>query len=211
MSERLTTLRCDEFVAQLGSDAPVPGGGSASGLVAALATALANMVGHLTVGKKKYAEVEEEIQTLMKRCDALEKEMLAMAEKDAEAFRPLSAAYRMPEDTPEQAEEKARVMEGVLAEATYAPLEIVRGCREVIEICDAFAHKGSRLAVSDAGVGVLFAKSAMQGAALNVFINTRSMKDRKQAADINRETEAILSVYGRKADEVYAYVRNQLR
>jgi formiminotetrahydrofolate cyclodeaminase len=149
MSEKLTELRCDEFVAQLGSDAPVPGGGSASGLVAALATALANMVGHLTVGKKKYAEVEEEIQTLMKRCDALEKEMLAMAEKDAEAFRPLSAAYRMPEDTPEQAEEKARVMEEVLAEATYAPLEIVRGCREVIEICDAFAHKGSRLAVSE--------------------------------------------------------------
>ena len=134
-----------------------------------------------------------------------------MAEKDAEAFRPLSAAYRMPEDTPERAEEKARVMEGVLAEATYAPLEIVRGCREVIEICDAFAHKGSRLAVSDAGVAAVCLKAALQGASLNVFINTKAMKDRAYAEELDRKADSMLKEYQAEADRIFEEVQSKLR
>ena len=96
-----STVPCNEFVEVLASKAPVPGGGGASALVGAIGTALGNMVGSLTVGKKKYADVEEEMYALKAKCDTLQKELLALVEKDAEVFEPLSKAYGMPRNTEE--------------------------------------------------------------------------------------------------------------
>jgi formiminotetrahydrofolate cyclodeaminase len=199
-----------DFVSVLASKSPVPGGGGASALVGALGTALGNMVGSLTVGKKKYAEVEQEIIALQKQSDALAAVLVDLIDKDAEDFEPLSKAYGLPADTDAQKAKKAEVMEKCLRDACATPLEIMRKCAEGIRLCEQFALKGSRLALSDAGVGVIFCKAAMMGASLNVYINTKAMKDRDYAEGINREASALLTEYEARADVVFAGVKTQL-
>ena len=152
-----TKKSCEEFVSVLATKEPVPGGGGASALVGAVGVALGNMVGSLTVGKKKYADVEDEINALMEQCQTLEQELLALVKRDAEVFEPLAKAYGMPKETEEQKAEKARVMETVLKDACSVPLEIMEKCCEAIDIIEVFAEKGSRLAVSDAGCGAAWA------------------------------------------------------
>ena len=201
-----TQLSCEEFIAQLASKAPVPGGGGASALVAAVGAALGNMVGSLTVGKKKYADVQEDILALKAKTDKLQAELLALVERDAEVFEPLSKAYGLPKDTPEEQAEKTRVMEAALKEACAVPLAIMEKCGLAIELHREFAVKGTHLAISDVGVGVAFCKAALQGASLNVFINTKAMQDRAQAEAANRRANELLAQYLPLADAIYADV-----
>ena len=206
-----STLKCTEFVEVLASKAPVPGGGGASALVGAIGTALCNMVGSLTVGKKKYAAVEVEIIELMKKTTSLQNDLLELIEKDAEVFEPLSKAYGLPSGTEEEKAEKARVMEGCLKEACSVPMNIMRKCCEVIDLIGVFAEKGSVLAVSDAGVAAACCKGALKGASLNVYINTKSMKNREYAEELNRECDGMLAKYGPMADEIFDSVLAKLR
>lgn len=206
-----STVPCNEFVEVLASKAPVPGGGGTSALVGAIGTALGNMVGSLTVGKKKYADVEEEMYELKGKADALQKELLHLIERDAEVFEPLSKAYGMPRNTEEEKAEKARVMEIVLKDACSVPMEIMERCCEAIDLIEVFAEKGSTLAISDAGVGATFCKAALEGASLNVFINTKSMKNREYADELNKKADEMLSVYTKKAEEIYQSVAARLR
>ena len=202
---------CSEFVEVLATKAPVPGGGGASAMVGALATALGNMVGSLTVGKKKYAAVEEEMRALKDRCDRLQKDFLHLVERDAEVFEPLARAYSMPKNTEEEKAEKARVMEIVLRDACSVPMEIMEKCCEAIDIIAVFAEKGSVIAISDAGVGAAFAKAALQGASLNVYINTKSMADRALAAELNAKCDRMLEEYSGKADAIFDSVLGRLK
>lgn len=204
-------LQCDEFVEVLASKAPVPGGGGASALVAAIGTALGNMVGSLTVGKKKYIDIEEEMQALKARCDIMQNELLGLVDRDAEFFEPLSRAYGMPKETEEQKAEKERVMESALKVACTVPMEIMAACCEAIDIIADFAGKGSPLAVSDAGVGIEFCKAALKGASLNVYINTKAMKDREYAEAINAKCDAILDYYPKKAEKIYNSILERLK
>ena len=206
-----STVPCNEFVEVLASKAPVPGGGGASALVGAIGTALGNMVGSLTVGKKKYADVEAEMYELKAKADALQKDLLRLIERDAEVFEPLSKAYGMPRETEEEKAEKARVMEIVLKDACSVPMEIMEKCCEAIDIIEVFAEKGSTLAISDAGVGAAFCKAALEGASLNVFINTKSMKNREYAEELNKKADEMLSVYPKKAEEIFQTVMGRLR
>ncbi len=206
-----STSTCTEFVEVLASKAPVPGGGGASALVAAVGTALGNMVGSLTVGKKKYADVEDEMWELKAKCDQLQKDFLRLIERDAEVFEPLSKAYGMPRETEEEKAEKARVMEIVLKDACSVPMEIMEKCCEAIELIVEFGAKGSRLAISDAGVGAAFCKAALKGASLNVYINTKSMADREYAEELNRKADAMLEKYTRIADETFDSVLGRLK
>jgi formiminotetrahydrofolate cyclodeaminase len=200
-----------DFVSVLASKAAVPGGGGASALVAAVGTALGNMVGSLTVGKKKYADVEADIIQLKQKCDTLQAEFLKLIDKDAEDFEPLSKAYGLPAETDAQKAEKAKVMEKCLRDACATPFEIMQKCAEAIKVCEQFALKGSKLAVSDAGVGVIFCKAALMGASLNVYINTKAMTDRTYAEKINKETDALLKEYEALADKIFAGVKAQLK
>ena len=202
---------CSEFVEVLATKAPVPGGGGASAMVGALATALGNMVGSLTVGKKKYAAVEEEMWALKDRCDRLQKDFLHLVERDAEVFEPLARAYSMPKNTEEEKAEKARVMEIVLRDACSVPMEIMEKCCEAIDIIDVFAEKGSVIAISDAGVGAAFAKAALKGASLNVYINTKSMADRALAEELNAKCDRMLEEYTGKADAIFDSVLGRLK
>lgn len=206
-----STVQCDEFVTVLASKAPVPGGGGASALVGAVGTALGNMVGSLTVGKKKYAAVEEEMQQLKAKADALQKELLHLVERDAEVFEPLSKAYGMPKETEEEKAEKARVMEAALKEACSVPMEIMEKCCEAIDLLVEFAAKGSVLAISDAGVGAAFCKAALEGASLNVYINTKSMTDREYAESLNKKCDEMLEKYTKIAEDVFQSVLGRLK
>ena len=202
---------CSEFVEILGTKAPVPGGGGASALVGAVGTALGSMVASLTVGKKKYADVEEEMQNLRDKAVGLQKELLHLVDRDAEVFEPLSKAYGMPKETEAEKAEKARVMEAALKDACMVPMEIMEKCCEAIDLLAEFAVKGSVLAISDAGVGAVCCKAALQGASLNVYINTKSMADREFAEALNKKCDEMLEKYTRDADAVYESVLRRLK
>jgi len=188
-----------EFTELLASKAPVPGGGGASALVGAIGIALGDMVGELTVGKKKYADVEEDVKALMAKAQDLRVRLLACVQKDAEAFEPLSKAYGIPKDDPA----RDGIMEKCLRDAAAAPLEILDLCCEAIELQREFADKGSVLAISDAATGVVFCWSAMYGAAVNVKVNTKAMKDREYAAKINAHVDERMAKYWPVAEKVY--------
>ena len=202
---------CSRFLAELASKAPTPGGGGTAALVGAAGVALGNMVGCLTVGKKKYAAVEADILTLNERAGALRAELEALVQADAEAFAPLAAAYGLPKDTPEQAAHKAAVLETALDTACAVPLEIMGKCAEGIALVEEYAAKGSALAVSDAGCAALFCKAALQASGLNVSINTKLMADRAHAEALNAKADTLLAQYVPLADTLYEKMATQLR
>ena len=169
----------------LASKAPVPGGGGASAIGGALAAALGQMVANLTVGKKKYADAEETMQELLGKLQALQKAFLNLADQDAKAFAPLAAAYALQASTEEEKQEKARIMEENLLAASLVPLHMMEKAAETLEFLEVLGEKGSRMAVSDVGVAVQFARTALTGAAMNVYINTKSMKNREKAEELN--------------------------
>ena len=194
------------FLDELASKAPVPGGGGASALAAAMAAALGQMVVNLTVGKKRYEDVEEMMQQNLFRLNVLQLEFAALADKDAEVFAPLAKAYGLPRDTPEELAEKDRVMEGCLLAASLVPMQIMEKTAELLDILKELGEKGSRLAVSDVGVGVQFARTALLGAVMNVYINTKAMKDREEADRLNAEADRLVLAGAEKADSIYAGV-----
>jgi len=202
---------CEDFVERLASREPVPGGGGAAAYVAAVGMALGSMVGNLTLGKKKYVDVQQEIQELLDKAGALQRDLLALVEKDAEVFEPLSRAYGMPRETLEQQAEKDRVMEQALRTASGVPLEIMEKCCEAIDLHRQFAQKGTAIAISDVGCGVACCRAALLSASLNVYINTKGMRDRDTAQQINDKTQRMLDHYTAEADEIYEGVLSRLR
>ena len=196
----------DKFLAELASSAPTPGGGGAAALCGALGIALGNMVGSLTLGKKKYADVQEDIAELNAKAEALRAGFVALVDADAEAFAPLSRAYSIPKDDPARDE----IMEPALLKAAEAPLEIMRKCAEALELISGYAAKGSALAISDAGCAAALCGAAMEAAALNVKINTKSMKNRAVADNINAEMNELLQKYFALSQEIYNDVSGRL-
>ena len=199
----MTMETCREFVKVLASDAPAPGGGGAAALVGAIGTALGNMVGSLTVGKKKYADVQDEILALKARCDELQKKLLDQVEADEVNFLPLAKAYGIPKDDPN----RDKIMEEATIIACSTPMAIMELCCEAIDCIAVFAAKGSRLAVSDAGCGAVCCKAALQAASLNVFINTKSLKNRETAEAMNAKANEMLNKYCAIADDIFTTVK----
>ena len=202
---------CSQFLAELASKAPTPGGGGTAALVGAAGVALCNMVGNLTTGKKKYAAVEEKIQALNAKAETLRKELEALVQEDAEAFAPLAAAYGLPKDTPEQAADKERVMETALTRAALVPIKIMQKCLEGITLAYSYAVDGSTMAISDAGSAAVFCKAALQAASLNVFVNTKLMTNREFATALEHTAEQLLDAGTSYADEAFHYVNEKLR
>lgn len=207
----LMNLSCEAFLEDLAGSAPAPGGGGAAALVGAAGAALGNMVGSLTVGKKKYAAVEADILILNRRAAALRKQLEGLVQADADAFTPLAAAYKLPKETPEQQAYKAAVLEAALEGACAVPLEIMSACCEGIALAAEYAEKGSVMAVSDAGCAALFCKAALQAAGLNVSINTRLMADKARAAALNAQADAMLAEFVPQADQIHEKLTHSLR
>lgn len=199
MEKKLTEQTCAEFIDLLASKAAVPGGGGASALTAALGTALGGMVGALTAGKAKYADAEGDIRELMARAEVLRRKLLDCVDKDAEAFAPLAKAYAISRDDPD----RDTVMEECLRQAAAVPMEILDLSCEMIALHRQFADKGSALAVSDAATGVVLCWGAMYGAAVNVKVNTKAMKDRAYAEKLNQHVDEQMEQYWKIAEQVY--------
>ena len=199
----MTMESCRKFVEVLASNAPAPGGGGAAALVGAIGTALGNMVGSLTVGKKKYADVEAEILALKAKCDQLQKELLDQVEADDKGFVPLAKAYGIPKDDPN----RDAILEEATVTACAVPMHIMELCCQALDCIAVFAAKGSRLAVSDAGCGAVCCKAALQAASLNVFINTKSLKNRETASELNRQANLMLNKYCDLADDIFNEVK----
>lgn len=195
-----------EFTELSASKAPVPGGGGVSALVGSLAASLAEMVTNLTTGKKKYAEYEEEIQRIMKETDELRISLLSCVNEDAEAFEPLAKAYSMDKNDPDYAEN----MEKCLKTAAGAPLHILQLCCRVVELDERLAVIGSKLAVSDAATSVMLAHGAIYGAFINIKVNTRLMKNREYAVELEDKAAEMLQEYGERALKCYRSVEKRL-
>lgn len=194
------------FIDELATSAPTPGGGGASAYCGALATALASMVGNLTVGKKTYADVEPQVQASLERLAALRARLLELVDADAQAFAPLAAAYRMPKETEQEKAAKEAALQKALVGATEIPLQIMDECMTALKETNFMARNGSRMARSDAGVAAVFAKAALQGASLNVRINLGSIADEAAAADYRAKMDQLLDEGCALADDIYAFV-----
>ena len=205
------SMTIQEFLDVLSSKEPVPGGGGASALAGALGNALGQMVANLTIGKKKYALVEDEIKELAERMKGIQGQFSALADQDAKVFAPLAKCYSLPSGTEEEKAYKAEVMEARLLDASLVPMEIMEKAWEMLEIMDILADKGSRMAVSDVGVGVQFIRTALLGAVMNVYINTKSMKNREKAEEMNEKAERLIKEGTEAADRIYQEVLEQLR
>ena len=199
------------FLEVLSSKEPVPGGGGASALAGALGNALGQMVANLTIGKKKYADVEAEIKELLGRMQKLQAAFVTLADRDAQVFAPLAQCYSLPSATPEEKAYKEKVMEERLLDASFVPLEIMEHAVAMLGILEILGDKGSRLAVSDVGVGVQFIRASLLGAVMNVYINTKSMKNREKAEELNARAGQLIEEGTAWADRIYAKVLDQLR
>lgn len=199
------------FIDEVASAAPTPGGGGASAYVGALGSALTSMVGHLTVGKKKFADVEDEIKAHLAQLEEVRAQLLDLVDGDAKAFAPLAAAYRMPHANDEETAARHAEIQKCLIEAIEVPLATMKACIRVIELSDFLAHNGSKMALSDVAVGVSFAAGALKGAALNVFVNAKMLDDRTQAKRYTDEAECLIIEWGKRADEIYIAVLEELK
>lgn len=201
----------EDFLTSLSSKSPIPGGGGAAALGGAIGSSLGSMVGNLTLGKKKYAEVQEDIQILLEKLSKNTSDLLLLMDQDAAAFEPLSKAYALPKETEEEKSYKEQVMEQALYDASLVPLEIMEQAYQGILLQEEMAKKGTRIAISDVAVGVMFLRSALLGAAVNIWINTKSMKNREVAETLNRRVEELKQVGIKKADSIFDQIVSQLQ
>ena len=207
MDKKLIQESCENFSELLAAKVSVPGGGGAATLVGALSVALCSMAGNFTLGKKKYADVEEDIKIILIKAEKIRKKFLELVDEDAQAFTPLAEAYSIAKDNPERDE----ILEKALLNACKAPLEMIEQCAEVINLLEEMLKKGSRLLISDVGCGALLCKSAMECAAVNVFVNTSLLKDKNEAKIIEEKTDKILNEYCPKALEIADEVNKIIR
>ncbi len=195
------------FMEKLASKDPVPGGGGASALIGAVGVALCSMVANLTSGKKKYAEYQADIERILERTCGTMADLMDLIAKDAEVFGPLAAAYGIPAGEPG----REVTLEAALVTACSVPLEILRQVSGAVGIIEELSVKGSRLAVSDVAVAASACRCAMESAAMNVYINTKLMKDRDYAERTNARTAGILRDACARCDRVYAEIGESLR
>lgn len=203
----LTKLSCREFAEQLSGKQPVPGGGGAAALVGAISISLGSMVGEYTIGKPKYKDVEPEIEELLKQAKALRIRLIELVEEDAAAFAPLSRAYQIPKEEPG----RDKVLEEALLNAAKTPLRMAEACGEALKLIRRFQLKGSVMLLSDAGCGAALCRGALESACLNVFINTKSFKNRQLAEAMEREAEGYLKEYIPLSEQIVSEVMGKLR
>ncbi len=198
------------FMDELASSAPAPGGGSVAALAGAMGAALVSMVCNLTIGKKKYADVEEEIKAILEQSEALRRELLALLEEDVAAYTRVSEAMKMPRETEEQKAIREKALEEALKQATEVPLRVAEVCVRVMDLCRPVAEKGNVNAVSDAGVAVVMAEAGLRSAALNVLINLGWLKDEAFRKEAQARLDRLLEGKLQLREEIYELVKSKL-
>ncbi len=200
-------LSCADFSRQLASKAPVPGGGGTAALMGSLAAALCAMAGNLTSGKKKFALYEDDLQRMIGDCEALRVRFLALIDADADAFAPLSRAYSLPKEDPAN----LQILQEATLNAARAPFAMMQCCCSCIALLEEMQEKCSRLMISDVGCGALAAAAALEAAAMNVFINTKSLPEQPEAQAMEKAADEMLDAYLPRARRIAATVSTALR
>ena len=195
------------FLDGLASSSPTPGGGGGAAISGALGAALVSMVCNLTIGKKKYVEVEAELRDVLGKAEALRATLTGMIAEDVSAFDAVMAAYGLPKDTDAQKAARAARIQEALKVATDVPLACCRACRAVIDLAAITADKGNLNVISDAGVAVLSAYAGLRSAALNVWVNAKGLDDRAFAEERLKELEGLLGEAGALNERVFAVVK----
>jgi methenyltetrahydrofolate cyclohydrolase len=198
------------FLDELASGAPTPGGGSAAAIMGAMGAALVSMVCNVTIGKKGHEAVESEMKAVRDESEKLRLRLTSMVAEDIAAFDGLMAAYRLPKLTEDDKSRRAAAIQSSLRAATDTPLACARACAEVVALSRRAGEKGYAGVISDAGVGVLAANTALRSAALNVYINAPSLKDRAFADAATAELEQLLDTCARESELVFELVRSRL-
>ena len=205
-----TEQQLQTFLDQLASKASTPGGGSAAAVMGAMGAALISMVGNLTVGKKNYEDVNDEMQEFLARSEALRAQLTGMIQADVAVFDKVMAAYGMSRETEDEKTARSAAIQAALKEATDVPLACAQLCADVIELCRPVAEKGNFNVISDAGVAVLAAHAALRSAALNVYINIGGIRDEAFVQDRRNKLEFVLSGAGTATESVYELVKSKL-
>ncbi len=198
------------FLDDLASERPTPGGGGAAAVSGAIGAALVSMVANLTIGKKNYEDVWDDLKAVNGKAEALRAELTAAIEEDVVAFSSVMGAYGLPRATGEEKAKRTEAIQAALKHATLTPLRAVKACYEVILLSAAVAEKGNLNVISDAGVAVLAANAGLRSAALNVFINAKSIKDRDFAEKKIAEVNVLLAQAAELTESVYQTVRTKI-
>ncbi len=206
----LTNLRITEFLDELASTSPAPGGGSVAALAGALGAALTSMVCNLTAGKKKYAGVEQEMKTVLVKAEGLRKIFTDLIVRDTEAFNKVMEAFSLPKETDDQKALRNAAIQEATKEATLVPLRVMKHTVDGLALTKVVAEKGNVNSVSDAGVSALMLYAAAEGAALNVQINLSGINDPEFVGWHADEVISILRSCKMKADEIREIVGNKI-
>ncbi|MEQ1620246.1 MAG: methenyltetrahydrofolate cyclohydrolase [Methylococcales bacterium] len=198
------------FLDDLASKAATPGGGSAAAVIGAQSAALTSMVCNLTIGKPAYAEVDAEMRELLAKSESLRERLTGMIKADVDVFDRLMAAYGLPKETDEEKAARSAAIQAILKDATDVPLACAHACAEAIALSKVAAEKGNTAVVSDAGVAVMAGYAALKSAALNVYINAGSIKDKAFAEAKLDELEAVLQGANVAVEEIYGVVKAKL-
>ena len=202
--------RIEDFLVDLASSAPVPGGGSAAALTGAIGASLLSMVCNLTIGKEKYRDVDGEMREILASAESLRARLLDLLEADTQAYSGLAAAYKMPRATDEEQEARNAAVQKAVAVATDVPLQIAERCADIVTLAVPTVAKGNVRAVSDVGVAVLNAQCALKSALLNVDINLPSIKDEAFRARVLARVQGLVERTDATAAAVLAQVRQKL-
>jgi len=188
----LIDKKINNFLDELASNSPTPGGGSVAALAGALGAALVSMVGNLTIGKKKYEDVEEDIKKIISFSEKLRYELSQLIEEDVKAFNNFMATYKMPKETEDEKKIRAEKIQESLIKAAKIPLRVAYKCIDILSLSKEVAEKGNINVVSDAGVAVLMAEAALESAILNVKINLRMITDEKVKTELSSSIKELL-------------------
>ena len=209
MIARDTTIQ--DYLDKLGKKEPVPGGGGASALAGAYGVSLGLMVCAFTSGKKKYADFESELKNIESKLEKLRVEFLELSDEDEKVFFPLSKAYSLPEETVEEKDFKETTLETCLSNASMTPIKVMERACEALNYMQALCDRGSKLMLSDVGVGVSYLNTALEGAVMNVYINTKMMKNRNRMIELNEYARKLLLDGTSKARLIYEQVEATIK
>lgn len=211
MEKKYLDFSLEEFAQDLGSKKSMPGGGSVAAYALNLANGLASMVANFTSGKKKYAAYQADIEKILEKCQAFHRESMDMVDRDAEAFLPLAAVYKMPSNTDEEMEAKYAQMQICLTRAASVPLDLLRLSKKVLDLHEDLLEKGSIMLLSDVGVGVAMLRSAALSARINVMINIKDIDDQAYVTRTSEEVEDLVADIVKRSDYIYDEVFRRLR
>ena len=211
MEKKYLDFSLEEFAQDLGSKKSMPGGGSVAAYALNLANGLASMVANFTSGKKKYAAYQADIEKILEKCQAFHRESMDMVDRDAEAFLPLAAVYKMPSDTDEEMEAKYAQMQVCMTRAASVPLDLLRLSKKVLDLHEDLLEKGSIMLLSDVGVGVAMLRSAALSARINVMINIKDIDDQAYVTRTSEEVEDLVADIVKRSDYIYDEVFRRLR